>query len=123
MKVEDLPALMVDVLHTYSDSHWKIEWMYKGGYVTMKSDVYKAKFGTNKTSRKDLYTKIVDTMGFSHWDVAYKMWLESLRSPGQVIKYEGMAYHLDTKKTGVQTARMMTMVLDYQHVITLTIIT
>lgn len=121
-KLESLPLAMASLIASHPKSHWKIEWMYKGGYVTMKSDMYKDRFGTNKTSRKDLYAKIVDTMGFSHWEVAYKMWVESIRCPGQIIKYEGLAYHLDTKSTKTQTAKMMTVVVDYQHMITLTVI-
>ena len=123
MKMGCLPSLMVAFLADNSKTNnFKVEWMYKGGYKTAKSDVYSARYGTNKVARRDLYTKCVDTMGFGYWDAAYKMWIESIRSPGQIIKYEGMAYHLDTKKNELQTAKMMTLIIDYQHMITITTI-
>lgn len=121
-KMEQLPEKMMEFFKEWPDSVWKIEWMYRGGFITAKSDIYSNRYGPSLTSRKDLYTKIVDTMGFSKWEMGYKMWVETIRTPGQVVKYEGLAYHLDKKKTGFQTARMMTIVLDYQHIITVTLI-
>jgi len=123
MKLELLPLEMASLMANHPDSHWKIEWMYKGGYVTMKSDMYKERYGTNKTNHKDLYTKIVDTLGFSYWETSYKMWVESIHRPSQIIKYEGLAYHLDTKKMRMQSVKMITKIIDFQHVITLTVIT
>ena len=121
-KIEELPASLYSFMKDSLNAAWKIEWMYRGGYVTSKSLIYKERFGSSPTSRKDVYAKICDTMGFSKWDVGLKMWIESMHTPGQIIKYEGVAYHWDTKKTKLQTCKMMTVVLDYQHVITMTLI-
>lgn len=120
--METLPDEMLSFMVENHDSHWKVEWIYKGRYMVTKSDIYLKRYGSNLTSRKDLYTKIIDTMGFSRWDVGYKMWVESIRRSGQIVKYEGQSYHLDTKKTCFQTAKMMTIIFDYQHLITMTLI-
>jgi hypothetical protein len=116
MGKEHLPQDLKDFIK----GEWKIEWVYKGNIIEETSEQYKKMFQYNKKGVKVVYSKVVDTLGFSRWDMAFKMWIESLTRPGKVVWYEGQAFRMDTKKTCMQKASMMTIILDYDHLITVT---
>lgn len=122
MFVEDLPMELSNFIKQFQRGAWKVEWMYDGVFMAKKSNDWDLMFDFNKSAHKELYSKLVDTMGFNHWDMAYRMWIESLRYQCQIIKYEGMGYQKAMKETNFQTARMMSKIIDYQHIITVTII-
>jgi len=121
MTIEELPVPLKTFLG--DDQHsWKIEWFYGGDYICQQSGMYKEGFQYNRHGMRNVYAKLIDTMGFSKWDMAYKMWIETLCRPEQVISYEGMAFHVLRQKLESQKARMMSMILDFEHVITVTIV-
>jgi hypothetical protein len=123
---QPIPAMDKDhlpqELKDFIQGEWKIEWMYKGNIMQETSEKYKQMFKYNKKGVKVVYSKVVDTLGFSRWDMAFKMWIESLMRPGKAVWYEGQSFHMDTKTICMQKASMMTMILDFDHVITVTII-
>lgn len=96
--------------------------MYKGAYSSQRSVSYKDRFSFSKMADKKVYQKLVDTLGFSRWNTAHRMWIESLYRPQQVVKYEGKAFDLQKQETVIQTAKMMTYIIDYEHIITCTIV-
>jgi hypothetical protein len=122
--VDKLPPKCLEFLKEYPVAAWKVEWMFNGGYDFQMNDLYKGryqKFSRNK--ERGVYTKLWDTMGFSKIDVGLKLWIESLYRPDRIIRYEGNAYLIDVKAVKFQTARMMTHVYDYDHIVSVTVIT
>ena len=122
LSLEALPPSLIEFINQPGVEDWKIEWMFQGDYFEQKTDGYKKKFHYNRHGMRDVYSKLIDTMGFSRWEIAYKMWLESLYRLDQAIRYEGQSFHVDTKKPVMQVAKMMSHVIDYDHLITVTII-
>ena len=120
--IEDLPYDLLEMIVKSGVDHWKVEWMYCGEYFTKFSKDFRLRYGYNKQGVRSVYSKLVDTLGFSRWEIVYKMWLESLYRSGQVIMYEGKAFHADTEVTVGQVARMKSLILDYDHIITVTTI-
>lgn len=120
--IDKLPLPLANFMEMHPNAAYKVEWYYQGAIFCDKGEWYEEKFNFNKMCQKDILTKFLDTMGFSDWQMSYKMWVESLRTNGQIIKYEGMGYQQDVRQTNFQIAKMMSMVIDYNHVITVTLI-
>lgn len=119
--IGDLPEPLASFLGA-GGMVWKIEWMYEGDYLVEESEEYKNRYKYNRQGCKNLYSKLVDMMGFAKWDMSLKMWIETLFRPNQVVSYEGKAFRHDIRVVQLQTAKMMSVVLDYKHVITATLI-
>jgi len=120
LTVDALPQHMKQFVQDPRVKEYKIEWMYNGITHEEISDGYRRKFGYNKFGNKKIYQKVVDTLGFSRWEVPFKMWIESFFRLGKVIRYEGMAYHSDLLVTVPQVVKMMSHVIDFNHVISIT---
>lgn len=115
---DKLPPLLKEMVK----GAYKVEWFYKGDLTIAQSYVYQSRYSIKPCGVKRVFPKIVDTMGFAKPETALRLWLESVHRPGQVVKYEGVAYHQASEKTAMQTARMLTVVFDYEHLITVTTI-
>lgn len=103
-------------------SCFKVEWFYMGSESSYATSDYRARFHVSKQGNKHLYNKAVDTIGLSKYSTAMLLWLESLYRPGKVIKYEGLGYHQNTHTVHPQVVRVMSLVLDYEHVISVTVV-
>ena len=101
---------------------WRVEWMYEGRMQSRVSPGFNQRYKPMLKGVRELYAKMTDTLQFEKPEMAHKLWLESLYRPEQVVFYEGWAYHLDEDKVKFQTARVMSFILDYEHVITITTI-
>jgi hypothetical protein len=122
---DGIPALgegkLPKVLHDMAVGTYKVEWFYAGEYKVARSPDYKVKLGhPMKNNIRNMHPKTIDTMGFSQWDMPMKMWMESLYRPGQVVSFGGVAFHVNRVKIQYQVARMMSIIFDYEHVITVT---
>lgn len=119
--ISKLPTVLTELLA--GAAIFKIEWMFDGGYEMMSSGEFKAAFGFNfKGNIRNVYRKVQDTLGFSNYDTAYKMWTETLHRPGMVIRYQGRAYRENLKATVCQIARMCSVIYDFEHVVTVTVV-
>lgn len=123
MIVDNLPSYCIEFMRKYSGSAWKVEWMFNGTYDYQSNGLYTSRYMKyGKCKERGIYSKLWDGMGFSKVDTGYKLWVESVYRPGQVVKYEGNAFVADTKTVICQVARMMTHIFDYSHIATITII-
>jgi hypothetical protein len=120
--IQGLPVCFGGLIKNFDSDVWMIEWMYQGDYLSHESDSFKKRFRFNLKGYKGFYRKVVNTLGFSKYQTAYKMWVETLTRPQQSIFYEGLAYQFDRRKVVMQKACMMSCVLDFEHVITVTTI-
>jgi hypothetical protein len=114
----------LDLLKKFPLAAWKVEWMYNGSYDFQINDLYKKRYWSFYRSKdRSIYSKLWDGVGFSKFDIALKMWLETLFRPDQTIRYEGMGYIADEKRVVPQVVRMLTHVYDFDHVVTVTVVT
>jgi len=123
--VDKLPKDCGNLFIQYQNSKgcWKVEWLMNGLYDVQMSAEYKARYlRFSKGNNRSTYSMLWEGMGFSSYDVGYKLWLESLYRPSRVIKYEGNAFHINSKKVKFQTARVMTHLFDFNHLVTVTVI-
>lgn len=125
MRVVDfLPQYCLDFMKTFPSGAWKVEWMFNGGFDYQMNDLYRLRYQKfSKNQERGVYSKLWDGIGFSKYDLGYKMWLETLSRPGKVIRYEGNAYWISEQKVVPQVARMLTHVYDYDHLVTITVVT
>jgi len=112
--IASLPEELKEMLHGL----YKIEWHYECQHHVMMSDQYKRRY--KFVLAKGVYTKCRDTIGLDPFTMAMKMWLETLHRPGKMVTYQGTAYHTDTCLVTTQTVKMMSVVYDYDHFITVT---
>lgn len=102
-------------------SVWCIEWFYDGKRIREVSDSYKARY--LGVPYLKISGRISDMVGFCNWDTAMKLWIESLWRTDNVVFCEGTAYHFDTGSKKEQKVRMMSHVYDFDHVVTVTVVT
>lgn len=117
---DHLPGHLQGALQDHRGWSTKIEWMHKGEYFVDMTPDYKKKTDYNRFRNGKLYNKIVDTIGFSRWDMAYKLWVESLYRPDQLMFYKGKAYDMETKSLVNREARMISTILYFDALITIT---
>lgn len=120
---KDIPkvdsAYIPESIKTFLTSRdiFQVVWMYNGNIQFMQSGLFKSRFAIQRCGEKRLY-KMVETYGFSDYDSGHKMWLETLHNPGVIVFYEGKAYRQDIKSIVMQKVKMLSIVLDYCHIIT-----
>jgi hypothetical protein len=100
----------------------KVEWFFVGVYYVKCNEQYNMVCDMERHADQTLYSKTIDTMNFSRYDIAFKTWLESVDAPGKVVQYQGALMHNVSKAVVVKTARMMSIVLDFEHIITATVL-
>ena len=116
---DGLPVELLAMTH----GSYKIEWHYEGRITILMSDDYKNKYRYKVGKNRPVYRKCLDTMGFSDYTMAMKMWIESLHRPGHVINYKGKAAIHTSVELVIQSATVVSLVYDYDHFITLTQVT
>jgi hypothetical protein len=100
---------------------WCVEWFYEGRRMVKPSDIYKDRY--LGVCQGKASSRIADMIGFCKWDSGLKLWIESLYRPGQVIYCEGAAYRFDSQEKKNQKVRMLSHIYDFDHVVTVTIVT
>lgn len=118
--MERLPVVLKDHLQNRPGCDYKIEWFNQGGYIITTSPDYLKKYYVNREGDRNLYGKLTDTLGLSDHTIGYKLWVESLARPGQVIFYEGLSLNMTSTQQNLITVSMISIVFDCDHVITLT---
>lgn len=119
MEVQHLPMSLRELVSAHQ-GHYRVEWFYKGVYTCKMSSGFQSRYTTKLCGIKRVYPKLVQTLNFSECASSLKMWLESMYRPNTVIKYEGLAYHQASEKVVHQTVRMMSVIYDFEHIITVT---
>lgn len=124
MNLESMPPLLLDYIRQFDHDSiaYKVEWFYASVYLVSHNHRWFEWY--RKESRKDnkVFSKVHDTMGFMEHNTALKMWLESIDRPESTIRFEGWAYHQKSHGLVMQTAFMMSILFDYEHAITLTVV-
>jgi hypothetical protein len=118
-----LPECIKD--HVGEHPTYKIEWMYNGRYGCTMSESYARNFISEKRimgvcKEFGIPPKLVDMVGLNEYGMAYKMWCESLFNPGVNISYTGSGYWCDDRKVVYTTARMMSVIVNHEYIITAT---
>jgi hypothetical protein len=111
--------------HVGENPVFKIEWMCNGRYLVSMSDDYANNIILEteiaETSRKHgIPPKLVDYCGLSDYDMAYRMWCESLFCPAHPVSYTGVGFWTSDKKVCYTTVRIMSIVINHEYVITAT---
>ena len=114
----NLPFALYQCLQSHSV--FKIEWFYMGLEMTHSSSEYKDAFYIPRRKHRRIYSKVMDTLGLSSWNMAFRMWLETLYRPDTVVRYEGIVFHLQEKRKKNVVVKMVSHVYDYEHVVSLT---
>lgn len=122
-------SYLPDELKSFIGDHsvYKIEWMLNGRYVCSMSEPYGENFVTEQEvidiGRVHAYPpKLVDTCGLNEYEMAYKMWLETLFHPLNGVVYNGSAYWKEEKVVAWTTVRMISAVINYEYIVTVTTI-
>jgi len=95
---------------------------FEGGHVkTIASQAYTLMFPCNAFNVRRTIRRAADMILFLDFKKAMTLWFESLRNPGKTMVFEGRAW-TSMKEGGVvdQRVEMMSIVFDYEHVITAT---
>lgn len=96
-----------------------------GTYKVITNDVYGENFitagGIMAYSKKyKLIPKLVDFLGACEHDIHYKMWIETLFYPGQIIVYSGHSIWRKTKDMVLTKILMSSMIVSYGQIVTVT---
>lgn len=120
-------SLLPEELKEYVGDHdaFKIEWMEGGTYMCAMSKSYGDNFitenGILKVSRQyKIAPKLVDMVGLNDFDMAYKMWCESVFNPHTSVTYTGSGFWSLDRRLCYTTVRMMSSIIKYDYIITVT---
>jgi hypothetical protein len=102
-------------------SVWCVEWFYEGKHTVEASPQYASRY--LGVPHPKISSRLADMVGFCKWDSAMKLWIESLWRPDNVIFCEGTAYHFDVAEKREQKVRMISHIYDFEHVVTVTVVT
>lgn len=124
ISVDDLPDFMRDFVK--DEDVAKIEYMDGGRYKVTTSPLYEKHFMSSKqildiARTHHLPPKMVDTCGYNQYDMAYRVWSESLYLPGAVISYTGPALWRGDNKLAWTTMRVMSFTERHDAVVTITL--
>lgn len=116
-RIGDLPKILSEIVEM--GPTWKVEWFYRGGYTVDMSLLYAERFRPGDMG--SLMGRVADTVGLCDWWKAFALWEETLFRPSQRVFYEGSANWQGSFMDAVrQKVVMMSVVLDLDHVITVT---
>lgn len=123
--VEDLPDFMREFIKESDVA--KLEFMGMGRYKVIVSDSYEAHFmsGSEIIEMAKTYRippKLVDTCRFNQYDMAYRVWSESLYMAGSVISYTGPAIWKGDNKLAWTTMRVMSHIEAHDTIMTVTLL-
>lgn len=124
--VGDLSALP-DCLKDHVGDHpvFKIEWLVNGVYHCVTSNSYASQIISGEeimeiAKRHSIPPKIVDTLGLNDFEMGYRMWCESLFSPGLCISFTGSGFWREDGRLMYTTARIMSVIVSHTYIITTT---
>jgi hypothetical protein len=118
-----VPQILLDLCN--SSSCYKVEWMNCGHYASECSDEYTLNIMSNEmclgsAGKARVPPKVMDTCNLSDHKVAYKMWCDSIATPGKIISYTGGGYWKNIKSLVYTTVKIMTVVVNPFRFITVT---
>lgn len=110
-------------LHIGDHETFKVEWMLNGQYMCAMSESYGMNFMTEKTMVEiarihGLPPKIVDGIGLDDYDIAYRMWVETVFSPCTSVTYTCPGIWMTDKRVCYTTVRMVSLVINHTYIIT-----
>lgn len=102
---------------------FKIEWMRNGRYSCAMSEPYGVNFITEKRILEiarsySIPPKLIDEIGLNDYDMAYKMWVETIFSPCTNVTFTGSGYWMGDNKVCYTTVRMMSVIINHEYIIT-----
>lgn len=100
---------------------WCVEWFYEGRRTVKVGSTYQARY--LGVPHIKISARISDMIGFCDWRTAMKLWVESMWSPDNVVCCEGTAFYFDVQEKREQKVRMMSHIYDFDHVVTVTVVT
>lgn len=121
----NLPDAVKHLIH--ERPHFKIEFMDNGRYLVKASDTYKTNFLPDEklvdvAKRTGIPPRLVDTCNLNEYDMAYRMWLESVSNPNMVVRYTGTAFWSADRVIAYSTLKMVTVILNPMSMISATTI-
>lgn len=121
--MDDLPSLVKSVVNSTSCA--KVEWMYEGEYNVWMSPMYQENIIDEKTIRSiskhhGIAPKLVDFCNVSEVDVAYLLWIATMKRPMEVLGWTGEVYWLDMKEVKLSKINMITCFVSPTCIITAT---
>jgi hypothetical protein len=123
--VENLPSPIKHLLH--GQEHYKIEWMDNGRYLVKASDTYKTNFlpvekVIDMARRYGIPPKLLDMCNLNEYDMAYKMWAETVAHPNVVVSYTGISFWVNANIITNTTVKMVTVMVTPMAMISATIV-
>lgn len=111
--------------HVGDHKTFKIEWMLNGQYLLSMSDSYAENIMSEQdismvAKKTHIPPKLVDYCGLSNWDMAYKMWVESLFVPCASVNFTGAGFWQKDGVVSMTTVRMMSVIIHHEYIITAT---
>ena len=114
-----LPACLRDL--TMGTEYFKVEFFEGGNVKTVASESYASTFPANQYNHRRTIRRVADMILFLDFKMPLIMWIESLRFPGKMISFEGKAWtSMRDGRVLRQRVEMMSLIYDYEHVITVT---
>jgi len=125
MVPSQLPIMIKDFISPWQDLKCpvKIEWFYGTLYLHHMNDAYRKRYMFRTGGDKSIYPKVLDTMALEEYDAAFRLWMLSVENPGMVQQYRGTGYMQDTQTWGQVAIKMLSVVIDSEHVISATVST
>jgi hypothetical protein len=123
--VDNLPSPIKHLLD--GQEHYKIEWMDNGRYLVKASDTYKTNFlpvekVIDMARKYGLPPKILDMCNLNEYDMAYKMWAESVANPNVTVTYRGTAFWVKLNLISNTTVKMVTVMINPMAMISATVV-
>lgn len=104
---------------------FKVEWMCNGRYLLSMSNSYAQNIIEDSeigsiSKKNGIPPKLVDYCGLADYDMAYRLWVESLYSPGVTATYTGVGFWRSDKSVCYVTVRVISMIINHEYLVTAT---
>ena len=111
--------------HVGEHKTFKMEWMGNGRYLVSMSNSYAENVTKDYEmaeicKKNGIPPKLVDYCGLGDYDMAYRLWVESLYSPGVTTTYTGVGFWRGDSSVCYMTVRVMSMIINHEYLITAT---
>jgi len=124
LKTAPLPAYLQEMVQL--SNCYKIESMDSTGeFFIQSSPNYSINFISpdqvmGYSKRYSVFPRLVDSIGCTEHDAAFKMWLESVRTPGQCMVYKGYCIWRDMKQLIPTTIFVSSCIVSMSQILTVT---
>jgi hypothetical protein len=120
-----MPDEMVCLMNT--NYVYKVEWMRNGAYVVNSSPSYCESIMDKETTleiagRADVPRKLVDTLNCGNFQMAYRMWVQSIENPMTAIKATAPVYWKDTRTVCTTAICMMSKLITPTSIVSITVL-